>query len=64
MFVLQLKGMAMDTVFAPTYANFTMTYHEIHVYFIIINTYNLVVCKFFEENWFQFSDDCEILLKT
>ena len=28
------------------------------------NTYNLVVIKFFEENWFQFSGDCEILLNT
>ena len=49
---------------APTYANLLMAYHEIQVYFIIKNTYNLVVSKFFEENWFRFLDDCEILLNT
>ena len=40
------------------------TCHEIHVYFIIKNTYKLVVSKFFEENWFQFLDDSEILWNT
>ena len=57
MFFLQLKGTVMDTAFAPTYANLTIPYHEIQVYFIIKNTYNLVVSKLFEENWFQFLDD-------
>ena len=40
----------MGTVFAPTDANLTMTYHEIQVYFIMKNNYNLVVTKLFEEN--------------
>ena len=64
MFFLQLKGTAMDTVFPPTYANLTMTYYEIQVYFIIKNTYSLVVSKFFEESWFRVLDDCEIPLNT
>ena len=55
---------AIGTVFTSTYANFTMAYHEIQVYFIIKNTDNLVVSKFFEKNWFRFLDDCEILLNT
>ena len=54
----------MDTIFAPTYAYLKMAYHEIQVYVIIKNTYNLLVSKFTEENWFSFSDDCEILLNT
>ena len=49
MFFLQLKGKAMGTVLAPTYAKLTMAYHEIQVYFVIKNTYSLVVSKFFEE---------------
>ena len=64
MFFLQLKGTAMSTVFAPTYANLTMAYHEIQFFFVIKNTYSLVVSKFFEENWFRFLDDCEIVLNT
>ena len=52
MFFLQLKGTAMGTVFTPTYVNLTMAYHKIQVYFVIKNTYSLVVSKFFEENWF------------
>ena len=64
MFFLQLKEKAMGTVFAPTYANLTITYHKIQVYFVIKNTYSLVVSKFFEENWFRLLDDCEILLNT
>ena len=64
MFFLQLKGTAMVTVLASTNANLTMAYHEIQVYFVIKNTYSLVVSKFFEENWFRFLDHCEILLNT
>ena len=41
-----------------------MTYQEIQVYLIIKNIYNLVVSKFFEENWFRFLHDCETLLNT
>ena len=29
----------MGTIFAPIYANLTMTYHEIQVHFIIKDTY-------------------------
>ena len=63
MFFLQLKGTE-DSVFAVTYTNLEIAYHEIQVYFIIKNTYNLVVIKFFEKNWFRFLDHFEILLNT
>ena len=64
MLFLQLKGTAMGTAFAPTNANLTMAYHKIQICFIIKNTFNLVVSRFFEENWFQFLDDCNNLLNT
>ena len=34
-FFLQIKGAAMGTIFATTYVNLTMGYHEIKVYSII-----------------------------
>ena len=64
MFFFQLKGTAMSIVFAPTDADLRMAYQEIQVCFIIKNTYNLVISKLLGENWFQFLDDCEILLNT
>ena len=33
-FYLQIQGTAMGTVFAPTYANLTLEYHKVKVYFI------------------------------
>ena len=33
-YFLQLQGTAMVTVFAPTYANLSMAYHEIRLYVI------------------------------
>ena len=61
-YYLQIKGTAMGTIFAPTYANLTMGYHEVKLYSIIKNTYNLTVSKYFRDNWFRFLDDCQILL--
>ena len=52
----------MGTIFAPTYANLTMGYCEIQIYFAIKNTYNLVVNRY--ENWSRFLDNCETLLNT
>ena len=40
-FYLQIKGKAMGTIFAPTYANLTMGYHEIKVYSIIRQSHTL-----------------------
>ena len=41
------KVTAMGTIFAHAHANLTMVYYEIQVYFIIRNTYDLVVSKYF-----------------
>ena len=63
-YFLQLQGTAMGTVFAPTYANLSMGYHEIKLYDLIELNYNLDIRQYFVENWIRFLDDCEILLKT
>ena len=52
----------MGTIFAPIYANLSMGYHEIKVYSIIRQSYTLA-SKHFENSWFRYLDDCQILLK-
>ena len=54
----------MSIAFASTFTNLTIAHHKIEVYFIIKNTYNLVVSKFFGESSFRVLDDGEILLNT
>ena len=63
-YFLQFQGTAMGTVFAPTYANLSMGYHEIRLYDLIELNYNLDIRQYSMENWKRFLDDCEILLKT
>ena len=63
-YFLQLQGTAMGTVFAPSYANLSMGYHEIKLFDLIELNYNLEIRKYFVENWKRFLDDCQILLKT
>ena len=53
----------MGTIFAPTYANLTMRYHKIKLFSIIRQSYALA-SKYFENYWFRFLDDCQILLKV
>ena len=53
----------MGTVFAPTYANLTMGYHEIKVYSIIRQSHALA-SKHFENSLYRYLDDCQILLKV
>ena len=62
-FYLQIKGTAMGTIFAPTYANLTMAYYEIKVYSIIHLTCALAR-KYFQYSWFRFLDDTQISLKV
>ena len=63
-YFLQLQGTAMGTVFAPTYANLSMGYHEIKLYDLIELNYNLDIRQYFVENWKRLLDGCEILLNT
>ena len=53
----------MGTIFSPTYANLTMGYRKIKIYSIIRQNYALAT-KHFENSWFRYSDDCQILLKA
>ena len=53
----------MGTIFAPTYANLTIGYHKIWVYSVIRQSYPLASI-YFENSWFGFLDDCQILLKV
>ena len=54
----------MVTVFAPTYANLSMGYHEIKLYNLIELNYSVDMRQYFVENRKRFLDDCKILLKT
>ena len=42
-FYIHIEGTAMGTIFARTYANLTMRYHGIEVYYIIRQSYALTV---------------------
>ena len=53
----------MGTIFAPTYANLTMGYHKVKVYSITSQSYTLV-SKYFQNFWFRYLDNCQILLKV
>ena len=59
-FYLQTKGTATGTIFAPTYANLIMGYHQIKVYLL----YYPPALRKIENSLFRFSDDCQILLKV
>ena len=48
-FYLQIKGTAVGTIFASTYASLTMGYHEIKVYSIICQNHALA-SKHFENS--------------
>ena len=63
MFYLQIQGIVMGTIFAPTYATLSMGFHEIELYAIIRNKITLSVSNYFEQNWKRFLDDCFIFLR-
>ena len=53
----------MSKIFAPTYADLTLGYHEMKVYSIIRQSYALAR-KHLQNSWFRYLDDCQILLKV
>ena len=53
----------MGTIFVPTYANLTIGYDKIWVYSVIRQSYPLASI-YFENSWFRFLDDYQILLKV
>ena len=59
----QIKVTAMDTTFAPTYANLTMGFFELTFYNIWRGKFGEDLGNFIFENWNYFLDDYETLLK-
>ena len=53
----------MGAIFASTFANLTMGYHEIKGCSIICQSYAFA-SKYFENSSLRFLDDCQILLKV
>ena len=59
----QIKGTAMGTIFAPTYANLTMGFFELKFYDLCRDKYGEDLGNFIFKNWSRFLDDCETLLE-
>ena len=59
----QIKGTAMGTIFAPTYANLTMGFFELTFYDLCKDRFGEYLKNFFFENCSRFLDDCETLLE-
>ena len=56
-FYNRIKGTAMVTIFAPTYATFLMVYFEIKVYSVWFFKYGELLAKYIKENWNRFLDE-------
>ena len=58
----QIKGTAMGTIFAPTYATLSMGYFEIKLYSVCTFKYGELLAEYIKENWNRFLDDCYTVL--
>ena len=58
---LQIKGTAMGTKFAPTYATLVMGYLEQKLYRTMEQKYGIQFTRDFEKSWKRFLDDCFII---
>jgi len=56
----QIGGMAMGTIFAPTYATLTMGFFEIKLYDLCELNWGPITKQYVIKNWSRFLDDCEI----
>ena len=61
-FYNQIKGTAMVTIFAPTYATLSTGYFEIKLYSVCTFKYGGLLVKYIKENWNRFLDDCYAVL--
>ena len=59
----QIKGTAMGTIFAPTYATLSMGYFEIKLYSVCTFKYGQLLAEYIKENWNRFLDDCCTVLR-
>ena len=59
----QIKGTAMGTIFAPTYANLTMRFFELTFYDLWKDRFREDLGNSMFENLSRFRDDCETLLQ-
>ena len=60
----QIKGTAMGTIFAPTYATLSMGYFEIKLYSVCTFKYGELLAEYIKENWNRFLDDCYTVLRS
>ena len=63
-FCNQIKGTAMSTIFAPTYATLSMGYFEIKLYSVCTFKYGEVWAENITENWNRFLYDCYTILRS
>ena len=63
-FYNQIKGAAMGTIFAPTYATLLMGYFEIKLYSVWTFNYGELLVEYIKENWNRFLDDCSTVLRS
>ena len=60
----QIKGTAMGTIFAPTYATLLMRFFEIKIYSACIFKYGELLAEYIKEKWNRSLDDCYTVLRS
>ena len=63
-FYNQIKGTAMGTIFARTYATLSMGYFEIKLYGVCTFNYGEILDEYIRENWNRFLGDCYAVLRS